>query len=80
MTAQLAEKVVQPAINPEHLAYCPTLDLIAVANVDEHVQVFRLNGQKVFGVQNRKSSTKVGRIKWKPNGEILVDFLRLEPD
>lgn len=69
MADPLAEKVVQPAINPEHLAYCPTMDLIALATVDEHVQVYRLNGQKVFGVQSRDSSAKIRRIKWKPNGE-----------
>ncbi len=69
MADPLAEKVVQPAINPKHLAYCPTMDLIALATVDEQVQVYRLNGQKVFSVQSRDSSIKIGRIKWKPNGK-----------
>lgn len=69
MTDPLAEKVVQPAVNPKHLACCPTMDLIALASVDEQVHVYRFNGQRVFGVQSRDSSMKIGRIKWKPNGK-----------
>lgn len=65
----LAEKVVQSAIHPEHLAFCPTMDLIAFASVDEQVSVHRLNGQKVFGVNNKSGTGKVRAIKWKPNGK-----------
>ena len=68
MTDPLAEKLVQPAVNPRHLAYCPTMDLIALASIDEHIHVYRLNGQKVFSVTNRQSVRKVKHIKWKPNG------------
>lgn len=68
----LAEKVVQPAINPKHLAYCPTMDLIAFATVDEQVHVHRLNGQKVFGVSGKQSIGRVKSIKWKPNGKINI--------
>jgi anaphase-promoting complex subunit 4 len=69
MAEPLAEKVVKPAINPSLVAYCPTMDLIALSTVDEHTQVYRLNGQKVFSVQSKLSSTKVAQIKWKPNGK-----------
>lgn len=65
----LAEKNVQPAINPRHLAYCPTMDLIALATVDEKVHVYRLNGQKIFSVSTKSPTARVNFIKWKPNGE-----------
>lgn len=70
MADPLAEKVVQPAVNSDHLAYCPTMDLIALATVDEQVHVFRLNGQKVFGVASKRTPAKVKRITWKPNGTL----------
>ena len=64
----LAERVVQPAINAEHLAYCPSMDLIAFATIDDLVHVHQLNGQKVFGVSGKQSMGSVRSIKWKPNG------------
>ena len=69
MAEPLAEKLVQPAINPAHVAYCPTMDLIALATIDELVQVYRLNGEKVFEVQSKQPAVKVDQIKWKPNGK-----------
>lgn len=69
MANPIAEKLVQPAVNPQHLAYCPTMDLIALALIDEHIHVYRLNGQKVFGITNTHSAKKVKHIKWKPNGQ-----------
>ncbi len=75
MAEPLAEKVVQPAINPAHVAYCPTMDLVALATTDEHVQVYRLNGQKVFGILNKQTSVQIDQIKWKPNGITALDVL-----
>lgn len=69
MVDPLAEKLVQPALNPKHLAYCPTMDLIALVLIDEHIHVYRLNGQKVFGITNKQAVNKVNQIKWKPNGQ-----------
>lgn len=66
----LAEKIIQPAINPKHLAYCPMMDLIAFATLDEQVHVHRLNGQRVFGVSGKQSMGRVNNIQWKPNGTI----------
>ena len=75
MAEPLAEKVVQPAINPAHVAYCPTMDLVALATIDEQVQVYRLNGQKVFGILNKQTPAQIDQIKWKPNGIIALDLL-----
>lgn len=68
MADPLAEKLVQPAVNPRHLAYCPSMDLIALASIDEHICVYRLNGQQVFGIANKQSGNGIKQIKWKPNG------------
>ena len=75
MAEPLAEKVVQPAINPAHVAYCPTMDLVALATIDEQVQVYRLNGQKVFGILNKHTLARIHQIKWKPNGSTVLDLL-----
>ena len=75
MADPLAEKVVQPAVKPDHLAYCPTMDLIALVTTDEQIHIFRLNGQKVYRVQNRLPSNKINRIKWKANGELMPALL-----
>ena len=68
----LAEKVSTSMINPGHLSYCPTMDLLALATQDERVHVFRLNGQRVFGVSKKDPINKVTYIQWKPNGNISV--------
>ena len=65
----LAEKVVHLAIKAEHVAYCPTMDLIAMATTNEQVHVHRLNGQKIFGTTTKQSSVKVNGLRWKPNGK-----------
>lgn len=72
MADPLAEKLVQPAVNPRHLAYCPSMDLIALASIDEHICVYRLNGQQVFGIANKQSGNGIKQIKWKPNGQSLA--------
>ncbi len=69
MLNMLAEKIVLSAINAEHLAYCPSMDLIALATIDEQVHVHRLNGQRVFGVANKQSEAKIKGVQWKPNGK-----------
>lgn len=74
MLYTLSEKAVQPKINPLHVAYCPTMDLIALATIDEKVHVFRFNGQKVFGVTSKECLAKINQIRWKPNGESDILF------
>jgi len=64
----LAEKILHQPIKLDSLAYCPTMDLIALATVDEQVHVYRLNGQQVFGVSNKKNERSVAGLQWKPDG------------
>ena len=63
----VGEKVLEVAINPVYIRYCPTMDLLAVATVDDHVHVYRFNGQQVFEIVE-KQQAKVQQIVWKPNG------------
>lgn len=68
MAELLAEKVVQPAAIPKQLAYCPAMDLIALATVDQRVRVYRLNGQEGFSVTSKPDDGEIRAIKWKPDG------------
>lgn len=77
MLDTLSEKAVQPKINPFHVAYCPTMDLIALATIDEKVHVFRFNGQKVFVVTSKDALAKINQIRWKPNGESDILFIHV---
>lgn len=77
MLNMLAEKIVSSTINAEHLAYCPTMDLIALATIDEQVHVHRLNGQRVFGVISKQPKAKIKGVKWKPNGKAECSFASL---
>ncbi|KAK2751007.1 hypothetical protein FQN57_000082 [Myotisia sp. PD_48] len=80
----IAEKTLPEKCKPGTLAYCPTMDLVAVAMEDNHVHVFRLNGQYVFGgmygdtSNSFDASTSTGNelsvvdVKWKNSGRFLA--------
>ncbi|KAI4174012.1 MAG: hypothetical protein LQ343_002575 [Gyalolechia ehrenbergii] len=68
----LAERTLQSPINLKHLAYCPTMSLLALATDDEQVHVFRTNGQRVFGITRKNPASKITGIKWKPDGQSLA--------
>ena len=69
---QLADKLLSRPVKPYLLAYCPTMDLLALATQEEKVYVYRLNGERVIGAGNRKQSLGVERIQWKPNGAVRL--------
>ncbi|KAG5288861.1 anaphase-promoting complex component Cut20/Apc4 [Histoplasma capsulatum G186AR] len=77
--ASVAEKTLASKCKPGSMAYCPTMDLVALTSVDERVDVFRLNGQRVFGGVygdggrgGGERGREVRRIKWKGNGHLLA--------
>ena len=72
MLTPLGEKVLQTAINPKFIRYCPTMDLLAVATMDDHVHVYRFNGQEVFEITS-KQQAKIQQVVWKPNGMGLLN-------
>lgn len=64
----LTEQRVKESIVPEHVFYCPSMDLIAVASSDGQVTIFRLHGQEVYKTTEKNDSLKVRGLAWKPNG------------
>ncbi|RDW84573.1 hypothetical protein BP6252_02163 [Coleophoma cylindrospora] len=68
----LSEKTLHHAVNPRLVAYCPSMDLLALVSTDQQVLVFRLNGQRVFTVTQKARTLKVDQIRWKPNGQLLA--------
>lgn len=52
------------------LAYCPSMELLAVGTQDKHVFIFRLNGQRVYGAgqKNKATTLDAQKLAWKPNG------------
>lgn len=73
----VGEKSLPAKCKPSTLAYCPTMDLIALATEDEELRVFRLNGQRVFGgsfggdpyLGEDEEDGEVRAVAWKGNGE-----------
>ena len=64
----LGEKILPQPIIPEHLSYCPTMDLVALVTMDDQTHVYRLNGQRVFTVHKKRSIAKIAQLAWKPSG------------
>lgn len=74
--APVGEKSLPAKCKPNTLAYCPSMDLIAVATEDEELRVFRLNGQRVFGGSfggdpylDDVKNGEIRRLAWRGNGE-----------
>jgi hypothetical protein len=68
----LGEKVIHQHVNPQLLAYCPSMDLIAIGTREEQVFVYRLNGQRVLSASQKDAKLRVQKLKWKPNGLFLA--------
>lgn len=66
--ATLGEKTLPHAADPSLLAYCPSMDLIALGTTDQQVLIYRLNGQRVYGAAQKTGTLVVESIRWKPNG------------
>ncbi|KAL9011267.1 MAG: hypothetical protein Q9173_003875 [Seirophora scorigena] len=69
----LAEKALQTPINPKHMRYCPSMDLLALATTDQQIHVFRTKGQRVFGVSRKEPSDRIVKMTWKPNGNVMYE-------
>ena len=65
----LSEKTLPQPAEPSLIAYCPSMDLVAIVTTDQQVLIYRLNGQRVYGAtQKGGGSLRVQSIRWKPNG------------
>ncbi|CDM38272.1 hypothetical protein DTO013E5_8695 [Penicillium roqueforti] len=76
----VGEKSLPAKCKPQAMAYCPTMDLIALATEDEELRVFRLNGQRVFGgsfggdpyLGEDEEDGEIRGMAWKGNGRLLA--------
>lgn len=75
--APVAEKSLPAKCKPGALAYCPTMDLIALATDDDELRVFRLNGQRVFGGSfcgdpylDEMQNGEIRGLVWRSNGKL----------
>jgi anaphase-promoting complex subunit 4 len=68
MLVSVAEKALQQRCKAQTLSYCPSMDLVALVTEDEQLQVFRLNGQRVFGASYTSSNLQISHLQWKQNG------------
>ncbi|KAF2815774.1 uncharacterized protein BDZ99DRAFT_505466 [Mytilinidion resinicola] len=66
-----AEKTLLHPVKPHLLTYCPTMDLVATVSEEEEVDVWRISGQRAFGVK-RKGMAEVERVCWKFNGQAIA--------
>jgi anaphase-promoting complex subunit 4 len=64
----VGKKTIPEVYKAGSLAYCPTMDLVALVTENRNLHVFRLNGQRVFGASYEDSDFDVAWVKWKPNG------------
>ncbi|KAL2822321.1 anaphase-promoting complex, cyclosome, subunit 4-domain-containing protein [Aspergillus cavernicola] len=76
----VGEKSLSAKCKANMLTYCPTMDLIALVTEDEELHVFRLNGQKAFGISLKgdpyldedDQSGEIRALRWKNNGRLLA--------
>lgn len=69
---QQAEKILLRRIHPHLIACCPTMDLIAVVTDEENLDVYRINGQRAFGLRRKNDDVAVDMIKWEFNGKSIA--------
>ncbi|KAJ4988520.1 anaphase-promoting complex component Cut20/Apc4 [Stagonosporopsis vannaccii] len=72
MLLQQAEKVLLHPVHPHLIAYCPTMDLVAVVTTEENLDVYRINGQRAFGLKRKRDDLVVDTIKWEFNGKSIA--------
>ncbi|KAF8535008.1 anaphase-promoting complex, cyclosome, subunit 4-domain-containing protein [Trichophaea hybrida] len=54
-------------------AWSPLLDLIAIATTGENVYLYRMNGQRVWGVTHKLGNkVTVEELRWRPDGKMLA--------
>ncbi|KHJ35645.1 putative anaphase-promoting complex component cut20 apc4 [Erysiphe necator] len=68
----LSDKSLPQAIIPGLISYCPSIDLVALSTTENHVSVYRLNGQLVYGVAQKPNDLRVDSLHWKPNGKLFA--------
>ncbi|KAF1952198.1 hypothetical protein CC80DRAFT_527960 [Byssothecium circinans] len=65
---QQAEKILLHPIHAHLISYCPTMDLIALVTSEENLDVYRINGQRAFGLKRKSEDCTVTSLCWQFNG------------
>jgi hypothetical protein len=69
---QQAEKILLHPIHPHLITYCPTMDLIALVTHEESLDVYRINGQRAFGLKRKSEEITVDALQWEFNGKSVA--------
>ena len=65
---QQSEKILLHPLRPHLISFCPTMDLVALVTAEENVDVYRINGQRAFGLKRRGEELQVRTMAWQWNG------------
>lgn len=69
---QQAEKILLHPIHPHLISYCPSMDLIAVVTDEEGLDVYRINGQRAFGLKRKSEDVHIDAMQWEFNGKSIA--------
>ncbi|KAH7406909.1 anaphase-promoting complex, cyclosome, subunit 4-domain-containing protein [Phaeosphaeria sp. MPI-PUGE-AT-0046c] len=69
---QQAEKILLHPIHPHLVAYCPTMDLIAIVTDEENLDIYRINGARAFGLKRKGEELSVDALQWEFNGKSIA--------
>ncbi|KAF2466324.1 uncharacterized protein BDR25DRAFT_293734 [Lindgomyces ingoldianus] len=69
---QQAEKILLRPIHAHLISYCPSMDLIAVVTDEENLDVYRINGQRAFGLKRKNERVRVDALAWKFDGQSVA--------
>ncbi|KAF2124778.1 hypothetical protein P153DRAFT_350031, partial [Dothidotthia symphoricarpi CBS 119687] len=69
---QQAEKILLHPVHANLISYCPTMDLVAVVTDEENLDVYRINGQRAFGVKRKSEDVAVDAMQWEENGKRIA--------
>ncbi|EUC39224.1 hypothetical protein COCCADRAFT_312 [Bipolaris zeicola 26-R-13] len=67
-----AEKTLLHPIHPHLISYCPSMDLVAVVTDEESLDVYRINGQRAFGLKRKSEDVCVDAMQWEFNGKSIA--------
>ncbi|CAI6336371.1 unnamed protein product [Periconia digitata] len=68
---QQSEKILLHTIHAHLISYCPTMDLIAIVSSEENLDVYRINGQRAFGLKRKSEDVHVMTVCWQWNGAAI---------
>ena len=69
---QQAEKILLHPIHAHLISYCPTMDLMALVTDEENLDVYRINGQRAFGLKRKSEDETIEAVTWQGNGASIA--------